>query len=103
MNDEDDDYSLTPTELDKIRLEQLNQTQKDGRVEAENRTWVAVFYEAKGPLKMADWQWCSWSLLVNCPGVQPKGTPYEFKNMKAMLTYLEQLEGERKRAEDDAK
>ena len=103
MNEADDDYTLIPTELDSIRLEQLNQSGKDGRVEAENHTWVAIFFEAKGPLKKADPRWCDWSLLVNCPGISARCGTAEFKNMQAMVTYLGALEEQRKRAEDDAK
>lgn len=97
MNDADDDFSLVPTELDSLRLEQLEQSGKEGRVESENTVWIVLRYVA-GPEKMKSPSWCDWSLIVNCPWVPPRGAPYEFKNLRALRSYLDQLEMERKKA-----
>ena len=94
MNEAEDDFSLLPTDLDLLRLQQLENSNEEGRVESENEVWVAIRY-ATSPLKAKSWQWCSWSLLVNCPGIPPKGSPYEFKRLAALLEYLKQLEGDR--------
>lgn len=89
MHESEDNYSLIPTELD---LERVAALQVDGRVEAENRTWVIIRYPAS---EVKGWQWCEYSLIVNCPGVPDNPAPYEFKNLKAALTHLEQLEQQR--------
>jgi hypothetical protein len=100
MNDADDDFSLVPTELDRLRLEQLEQSGQEGRVEAENTVWIVLRYVAT-PEKAKAWNWFDWSLIVNCPWVPARGAPYEFKNLRAVLVYLEQLESERKKARGD--
>lgn len=94
MNGAENDYSVLPTEYDVQQLQSISGS--DGRVEAENRTWVALYYTAT-PEKQKRWNWCPWSLIVNCPGLPARPAPYEFKNLSLMLTFMRQLESERKR------
>lgn len=89
MNEAEDNFTLIPNAID---LERLKAMGEGGRVEAENRTWVILRYYAS---ETKGWQWCEFSLIVNCPGLPPHPTTYEFKFLKAALTYLEQLEQER--------
>jgi len=89
MDNSDDNFSLIPTELD---LSRLNALQINGRVESENQVWVCLRYQ---PSEIKGWRWCEYSLIVNCPGIAPHTAPYEFKNLKAMISYLEQLEKQR--------
>lgn len=86
MREQKDDFTLIPSDLDWERIRAL---EVDGRVEAENRTWVLLRYpasEAKG------WKWCEYSLIVNCPNIPEHGAPYEFKNLNSAVLYLDQLE-----------
>jgi hypothetical protein len=99
MNDAEDDFSLVPTELDRLRLEQLDQSGQEGRVESENTTWIVLRYVTT-PVKSKSPSWCDWSLIVNNPWVPARGAPYEFKNLKALLSFLDQLEAQRKKARD---
>lgn len=85
--DSQDDLSLSPTELDRAKLEDLIQ---DGRVESENGTWVVLRYPdlpAKGPM------WCQYALIINHPALRPRLA--EFKNMQALTIYLGIVEQER--------
>jgi hypothetical protein len=89
MRNSEDNFTLIPSDLDTERLRAL---EVDGRVEAENRTWVILRYPAS---EVKGWQWCEYSLIVNCMGIPPHPAPYEFKNLKALLSYLDQLEKQR--------
>lgn len=91
----EDDCTLLPTPLDKNRLEALDAC-KEGRVESENCMWVVLKYNA-GPAKAADPRWQPYSLIVNAPGVPAMAGPCEFKNLRALLAYLDQLESKRKK------
>ena len=90
MNGMNDEFSLLPSDLDMACLAAIP---VDGRVEAENQTWVCLRYPAK-PAK--GWQWCEYSLIVNCPNVPAHGGTYEFKCLKGVVAYLQQLENVRK-------
>jgi len=90
MNEMHDDHSLIPTDLDIARLAAMP---VDGRVESENQTWVCLRYPA---MPKKGWQWCEYSLIVNCPNVPAHPGTYEFKNLKSMVIYLQQLESVRK-------
>lgn len=92
MQDTYDDLSLLPTALD---MERLNQLRPDGRVESESGFWVVLQYPpmpGKGP------RWCEFSLVVNHPQIVAIAHTLEFKNMTAVLAYLDQLELARKKA-----
>lgn len=84
----DDEQSMKPTLLDRERLATMP---VDGRVEAENRMWVVCRY----PPKDGNWKWCEYSLLVNHPQLPGRGAPYELKNLKSLLAFMEQLDRER--------
>lgn len=90
MNEMDDDFSLIPSDLDTARLASLP---VDGRVEAENQTWVCLRYP---PMPQKGWRWCEYSLIVNCPNVPAIPHTLEFKTLNGVTTYLEQLEALRK-------
>jgi hypothetical protein len=90
MNGMNDEYSLLPSDLDMARLAGIP---VDGRVEAENQTWVCLRYPSK-PAK--GWQWCEYSLIVNCPNVPAHGGTYEFKCLNGVVAYLQRLENVRK-------
>lgn len=95
VNDaEDNSHGLVPTDLDLNRLEAV-EASGEGRVEAESGDWIAIRYPVS-PEKAKSWKWCAWSLLVNCPGLPARSAPYELKNLKALLTFMAQLETERK-------
>jgi hypothetical protein len=88
----DDGDSLVPTPLDTERLVILP---IDGRMQNERGTWVVLRY----PPKPKSPKWCEWSLIVNCSGLKSRSAPYEFKNVQALITFLGQLEKERKKDE----
>ena len=87
MFDAQDDITLVPSDVDRLRLEDLA---VDGRMESENGTWIVLRYP-ENPHK--GWQWCAYTLIVNHPKLRP--VMAEMKNVNALLAYLSQLEGQR--------
>lgn len=86
-SDAEDDLSLAPTNLDKVKLEELA---SDGRMEAENGTWIVLRYPElpeKGP------RWCPFTLIINHPKLRPRMS--DFKNLQALVIYLGLVERER--------
>lgn len=94
MNDAQDDFSITPTELD---LERLRGLAVDHNVVSENGVWTVIRYPVSRE-KAKCWKWCAFSLIVNCPGLPVRGGTYELKNLPALLSFMRQLEGERRKA-----
>lgn len=86
-SEQQDDITLVPTTLDLANLEALV---VDGRMEAENHTWIVLRYPVK-PIK--GWRWCEYTLVVNHPALP--AIMAEMKNVKAILAYLGQLEHKR--------
>ena len=87
----DDTNSMIPTALDRERITSMK---VDGRVEAENGTWVLCRY----PAKTGRPTWCEFSLLVNNSELPGRGTPYELRNLQALYGFMKQLDSERKRS-----
>lgn len=85
-----DDQSLIPSDLD---LENLKSLEVDGRMEAENGSWLVLRYP---DLPYKGWRWCQYTLIVNHPDLSGHPWPYELKNVGAVVEFLKQLEGERK-------
>lgn len=98
MNDAEDSFdSLLPTELDLNRL-QIVDADQEGRVESENSAWVAIRYPVSVE-KAKSWKWCAWSLIIIASSKHPPhASTYEFKTVKGMVAYLEQLEREERRS-----
>lgn len=84
---EDSAFTMFPTEVDRQRVKAL---EVNGRMESENGLWVVIRYPPK-----ARSLWCEYSLIINSPDLPPRPAPYELKNTKALLTFLEQLEEDR--------
>ena len=89
VNNSEDGQSLLPTTLDLARLEDLS---VDGRMEAENKTWAVCRYPEK-PIKGP--MWCCFTLILLHPQIGRQLA--DFKNTKALVSFLHQLETERKR------
>jgi hypothetical protein len=89
MFDAFDDPTLLPSGLDLIHLEQL---EVDGRVEAENGTWVVLRYP---PMPLKGWRWCEYIMIVNCAFLSEHTKPYELKTLNGVRLMLGALEEER--------
>lgn len=91
MNGAEDDLSFLPTELDLIRLEQL-QPDKLG-VLAESNTWTALRYP---PLPYKGWRWAEYVLVLHVPPPPGFSWFYDvFKTHKAIVSFLHQIEAAR--------
>lgn len=89
MNDAYDDISFLPTELDQVRLREIA---IDGRVEAENGSWVVLRY----PPKLNDPLFKEFVLVMN-PQYVPTGDVMDLANIGIVIGYLTALEKRRKK------
>ena len=82
--------SLIPTMLDRERLDSMV---ADESVTGEYGTWTVCKY----PPKKDRPTWCEYTLLVNHPQLPGRGSGYELKNLKALFSFMDTLDGERKK------